>query len=710
MSAGAPPPGGGIRDVLPALAAAFAGVTVVFWRILAGDLEVFGETRLCAYFLEHGMRALWWGDYPFSFWGAPFYAPYPAALTFSDNLIGAAPVYWFFRLFCGPDRSFFLWQFSCVALTCASLIWVMRRWGGGWWLSLAAAAVYCYGFPRLYQLGHPQLYAAFYAPWVLHGLWSFVRRPSWQALALVSGGIALQVLAAIYLGWFLLFGSALFLALWFMASPREHFRAVMDGVKRSPVAWMGVPAASGLMLVLFLRPYLRAMHDTGGWDFDKIIAPFLPTWRDYFVAEPPAGGPAGDEHGVAPGWTSLAVFALGCALWFRRRGGDPGLRRAAGLGLLACAVLTLLVMRYGTFSPWRLVFLTVPGAGAMRAVSRVWTVSFLFGLPAAFLLVDEFLRRTVPRRAGLLISVLLAGGCFLELALPAARLRPSGDRSLCLRAEEREELRDILRQGDIACVALPPAPRNDFHANIDVMWTAMETRVPVVNGSSGQEPPGFHVNVQALRAVDVLRNLGGAVTGSLQLVFSRGLKTADPWLEKRDGVSWREGACFRTASVRVPVDPSLLYPHYRIGELVSPAGTNADFIGWNPDVEWMPARRPFLWSVSRTSRIFFWLEGDEPRAKVQDRSSLTLSMLPNGAQRYVVSLNGQELGRGRLADLQLKSLRFSVPAGALRWNAPNELAITTPDIRQLPPPDNRLVGIAFFGARFVDPGGPDGRR
>src|SRR5690242_4830566 len=69
-----------------------------------------GDSLFNNYILEHGYR--WVTQQPLhtAFWDAPFFFPERNVTAYSDILLGAAPIYWLWRVFNFlPDTAFQLW-------------------------------------------------------------------------------------------------------------------------------------------------------------------------------------------------------------------------------------------------------------------------------------------------------------------------------------------------------------------------------------------------------------------------------------------------------------------------------------------------------------------------------------------------------------------------------------------------------------------------
>jgi len=72
-------------------------VTGINFEYFPGDL---GDGRFNIYILEHAHQ--YFSGNLDSFWNAPFMYPEKEIITFSDNLLGTAPIYSIFRVF-GAD-------------------------------------------------------------------------------------------------------------------------------------------------------------------------------------------------------------------------------------------------------------------------------------------------------------------------------------------------------------------------------------------------------------------------------------------------------------------------------------------------------------------------------------------------------------------------------------------------------------------------------
>src|SRR5262249_3816920 len=134
---------------------------------------------------------------------------------------------------------------------------VLRRLGVGHLLAALGGFVFAFGLPRVTQIGHQQLLPHLFAPWAVVAAWRLLERPTFASLIALLAAEYLQVLASIFLGWFLLFGLGLFTA---AALPFDRAaRTRLTSFLRAH--WLAVAGVivvwAGLMAALF-APYREA--------------------------------------------------------------------------------------------------------------------------------------------------------------------------------------------------------------------------------------------------------------------------------------------------------------------------------------------------------------------------------------------------------------------------------------------------------------------
>jgi len=179
------------------------------------------------------------------------------------------------------------------------------------------------------------------------------------------------------------------------------------------------------------------------------------------------------EHRIGLGLFTPIILVY--VLWRTRR---QALGRA--LGFLCMAVILLASVYRGHLSPWALVFHWVPGASAIRAISRIG-IFLLF--PAAYAL-SLFIEEAQKHRFRLALFAIAV------LALVEQGRTPLFYEKIPFRrnAESLARLIDPTR-----CSAFFFSPRNldtrvDY-LHLDAVWAYLTSGVPTLNGYSGNTPP-----------------------------------------------------------------------------------------------------------------------------------------------------------------------------------------------------------------------------
>lgn len=514
------------------VAVAAAGLWFAFQPTLATRFRSMqsdpGDCVLHNYLLEHVLAALGRPGYVGTLWSPPFFHPAPDVLAYSENLLGAFPLYALLRLAVEPTLAYQGFTMLATLLSFASFVAMARGLGVRPWLSAIGGFVFAFGAARVVHVGHPQLLVAFYSPLALLALVRFLRRPGRGALAALLALLYLQLLASVYLGWLLGFGAAVFALLY--VRDRE-VRARVWAFLRSERAFVALAlVVFGGALAATFWPYVRVERRLGSRPWEMVLL-FLPSVRSWVTA--PAGSlpaallpgvrpeePFAWEHCLFPGFVPvvLAAVALRQSRADFRRDEERVLIRAA---LYAFAVLALLSLAVpvargpggseGTtvVSAWRLVYELVPGAKGLRAVGRIWSVSHLFLLLGGVAGAERALSnlRAGARRGW--AAVALAAG-IAEQVVPAL---PSFDKS-AFEADVAAATRQIGAGCSVAYLPLPP-DRPFFTAQLAAMWAGLRANVPVVNGYSGASPPGYPDPTRAMTEQELRTWLAGEATSGL---------------------------------------------------------------------------------------------------------------------------------------------------------------------------------------------------
>ena len=403
-----------------------AGVLAAFHPTLLSNLGRLqndpGDTLLNGYILEHSWRWLTQPDYCGTYWSPAFYYPQPLVLAYSENLLGTAPLYWLLRTGGPPIAAYQLWMMLVTGLTYVSFAAVLRRFGVGHLLAALGGFVFAFGLPRVVQIGHQQLLPHLFAPWAVLAAWRFLQSPTvgWWAGLLAASFV--QLLASIYLGWFLLAGLAIFGAA-IVPSDRDVRRSIGAFLRRRWPAVIGLVVAWAALVVLLMASYREANRGFRR-DYSEVLAltprpaDWLATapqsiwhkWLPIHVREPAS------ELWIFPGIVPFVVAACGLAM-------SPSRKRLVLACMLTAGILALVAMRWGDWSAWRAVYRWFPGGNGIRAVGRVVFTVELFALLGGLVAVDGLLQRF--RFGGLVAGLLLVFGMAEQLPVSECQVSRS---------------------------------------------------------------------------------------------------------------------------------------------------------------------------------------------------------------------------------------------------------------------------------------------
>jgi len=495
--------------------ACLAGIWIMFYPTLSSHFALMqtdpGDTRLNQYFLEHSFQLLTNPAYIGQLWSPSFFYPYPEVLAFSDNLFGSAPVYWFFRSILPSDLAYQWWTIAVLTLNFVAFSMLMRRFSVNPFLGSLASFLFAFGLPRAMQLGHQQLLPQFFTPLVFWLLWDFIKQPTIKRFVAILLLTYLQVLAGIYLGWFLVFSILIFVGISCWIRPdirRTLIRYVRENIKPLVAISLGWLA----LLVITFWPYIRAKSVLGGRSYREIdsMLPRLQSWFsvDHGSVYAPLlswiskGLPAANEHRLFMGFVILAMSVL--AIWaiFRQKidlGEDRNF--LVRVSLLVFIVIFVLSFRIPPgISLWRFVYHLVPGASVIRAVTRIWTIADFYLLIGVTVCIDSLLKMKVRQpllRSSIALVLCVASMGEQRLVNYYQYEKASIDREVVQMQQVME------KDCDVAYVTFTPE-QPFFVVQLSAMWAGLRSNTPVVNGYSGNHPPDYLDPTKSMDAQGVL--------------------------------------------------------------------------------------------------------------------------------------------------------------------------------------------------------------
>jgi hypothetical protein len=453
-----------------------------------------GDTRLNNYILEHSYQWLVGNDLHRHFWSPPIFFPVTHTGAYGDILLGAAPLYWLLRVGgVAPDTSWQLWIMVALALNFLAAFLVFRS-GVRWNILAAAAGAYLFAFAgmRISQINHAQLLPQFFSMLAVYALIRLYRDftaddvSSWSIAgwSLILGlMVVLQLYATIYLGWFLCCGLSVFLG---VAACRRETRTTLFRFIRE-YGWAIFSAALVVLVSLSWLGYhyFLTYREFGGRPWCEIhnLVPRLLSWFDMGKQNwlygwtwdlfPFASIPLEHEHRIGLGFLTQGLALVGLVRLSRTPWGRV-------LAITTLLILLLAFVYPGGWSPWRTVCAKVPGATAIRGVSRIGLlllIGFSFGLAYFF---------TGLKSKGMALVLLCL--VFLE----QGQTTPAYDKYAV-----RTRVANITRLVPRDCQAFYYVNLDfdqrggaDIH-QLDAMWAGLASGVPTMNGYHGWFPHGW---------------------------------------------------------------------------------------------------------------------------------------------------------------------------------------------------------------------------
>ncbi len=421
----------------PYLLGLVLGLYFVIFNIVGFDFSFFpgdlGDARFNTYILEHGHKYLTGQEA--SLWNAPFMVPEANVITYSDNLIGSAPVYSVFRGL-GYDReTAFQFWFIVLAILNFTTCYLFLKWlFKNRYSAVLGAFVFAFSIALQSQMTHAQVFPRFFIPLALWMLLLFKEKLSPKYLFLAVFFLVMQFYAGIYLGFMLVIPFGILLLLIVFGS---KFKLFIQKIKQLKW-WIYVLLGGTINLVLLgtlMHPYYSRSLLVGGNSYENVVGT-LPTFSDFFFSQEGSffwdqlsRGKAdyGDlwnelalwDHQIFPGGIAILsvlviiAFALTRKRWTKIKTITSS---SVWLIIITGGITLLIFVRIGDLSLYRLVH-ALPGYGSMRSLTRVINVELLFFAFAVsfvgLLFMEKYKNYLVPIFL-LFMGLLVADNYFLE--------------------------------------------------------------------------------------------------------------------------------------------------------------------------------------------------------------------------------------------------------------------------------------------------------
>lgn len=458
-----------------------------------------GDTLFNAYILEHTYQYFFNKNYIAELWSPAFFYPYRNVLTYSVNLFGVAPFYWSFRMFFGWLLSYQLWMILMFILIFISFYFLMKSLKINPYIASFSAYIFAFNLPRIYQLDHQQLFAQFYTPLAFVFLLKFLKTPSIKILTLFLLFIYLQLIGDFYLGWFLILSLCIFIPITLFINNKTAHRLFIF-LSRNVMStiiififWISImlyslyPYVKFSLTVIAVRPIsevVKMLPTIYSW----IQSPPGSLWyRDFSRQIPEYIG----EHNLFIGVYAILLIIFSFGLYLYKK------IYVNKILILTCFItaLILFIISFNIgngISFWVQIYSVVPGAKAIRAVSRIELIIYFYLIFSAFIALDVIYKNFTNKKVFTFILT-----CILVLIITEQSIYNRSSFNPNIFNKEITFVNTSIKNCHVAYVR---TDATDFRRRINIqlvaMFAGLQSSVPVINGYSGFFPYPLDKNLE----------------------------------------------------------------------------------------------------------------------------------------------------------------------------------------------------------------------
>jgi hypothetical protein len=478
-----------------------AGLYFFVFNVIGFDFNYYpgdlGDGRFNMYVLEHAFKFLIGREN--SLWDAPFMFPEKNIITYSDNLIGTAPLFAIFRIL-GTDRelSFQCWFIvvSCLNYLCGFIFFntVFKNP----FAACLGAFVFAFSMALQSQMSHAQTFPRFAIPLAFLMVFNFLKelKPLYFGLAILA--LVYQFYCAIYLGFLLTFPLAIsiFFVLLF------KWNEVKNRIKKT--SWLfkmfAVIILNILVLLPLMLPYYERSKTTGLNSYENIFNT-LPTFGSYFFSQ--KGSLLWDfmstylieklqsfwEHQLFTGATAtICLIGFLVIVFLRYRKVNDNNSKFIKVIFLTSLLTFLFFIRINNFSFYVLLF-KIPGFASLRCLTRIINVQLLFYAFSVAFVFSLIWQQKIKLRAILFILF------FMMLAVDNYFFSEKIYRKEKAIAQNREKIliKKLKNLPKNTVVSYEPqqVENSIVDYQIDAMLAAQTLDLICLNGYSSTSPPNY---------------------------------------------------------------------------------------------------------------------------------------------------------------------------------------------------------------------------
>jgi len=457
-----------------------------------GDLA---DGRLNLYFLEH--------DYKFftgqltSLWDAPFMFPEKNTLAFSDNLLGSAPIYSFFRLI-GNDIyfSYQLWYLTISILNYISAFILLKYLFKNNYVAIIGAFIFAFSIALNTQIAHAQTFPRFAIPLAIFMVVKFREKLNANYFFLSIFTIVYQIYCGIYLGFMLVIPTLLFLTFTIIEGYIYHKNKILK------LSWhlkivLGM-IINIILLAPLMLPYLERKITANAEHFNEIFSS-IPTIGSYlfsqqdsllwwFLSETGIHYKAYWDHQIFAGAIASLSFIAAVCIVIKKRIQHKELPSQSLLIMIGLLTF-LLFLRFESYTAYKLIYF-IPGFNSMRSVTRIINVELLFfAIATSYVLYQIY--KTKKLNQGFVFSIalilIIIDNYSLHHDLKRTKVSDSTKRTRIIEAS-------LSKLPKNAIVSYEPITLNSNpnYYQVDAMLMAQKYDLRCVNAYSANTPVEFY--------------------------------------------------------------------------------------------------------------------------------------------------------------------------------------------------------------------------
>lgn len=370
-----------------------------------------GDGRFNNYILEHGYR-YFNGDVN-SYWNAPIFFPEKSIISYSDNLLGALPIYILCRGFVDRETAFQSWYLILIALNFWGTFFAMKKMDISSYASSVGAFIYAYSALIYIQTSHIQLAPRFLIPLCIVFFYFWLKNKNQKYFYFTIFLLAGQFYCGIYLGYFLMYVLVAMLCIHLLLNRELRSFFMLFETKAILIKTLILCVSFFVIMIVLFYPYLIRSLDGSAFTPVEEINSYIPRIWCYFLV---------NDRSIVWGWLNPVInnifhpdayiageyyLFLGLFSYIFVVLAVIKYRKDAIIRYFLCVLLLISIVMLSIFnvSLYTYLIYIIPGAKAIRAVSRFVVVAlFLWSLITA-LSLDRMLLSTHKFRLLLIVLI-----------------------------------------------------------------------------------------------------------------------------------------------------------------------------------------------------------------------------------------------------------------------------------------------------------------